>query len=82
MAAPSKRPWQERVHQIIYESTATAGKAFDGALLFPITASILVVMPDSVASWHQRYGACFRGMELAFTSLFTPEYILRPVSIH
>lgn len=81
MAARTKRLWRERLHQTIYESATTAGKAFDVALLLLITASVLVVMLDSVASWHQRYGAFFRWMELMFTSLFTLEYILRLVSI-
>src|SRR3954468_16857810 len=79
--AATKRLWRERLHQIIYESTTTAGKAFDVALLLLITASVLVVMLDSVASWHQRYGAFFRWMELAFTALFTLEYVLRLISI-
>src|SRR5215217_6762550 len=79
--APAKRPWRERLHQVIYESTTTGGKAFDVALLLLITASILVVMLDSVASWHQRYGTLFRWLELAFTLLFTVEYVLRLISI-
>jgi voltage-gated potassium channel len=76
-----KRLWRKRLHQIIYESSTTAGKAFDVALLALIAASVLVVMVDSVALWHQRYGTLFRVLELTFTILFTLEYILRIISI-
>lgn len=80
MAQP-KRAWQARLHQTIYESTTAAGKAFDVALLLVIVASILVVMLDSIAGWHSRYGELFRLLELTFTGLFTLEYILRLISI-
>lgn len=80
MAAQQQR-WQKRLHDIIYESTTAAGKAFDVALLFLIMASILVVMLDSVQHWHNRYAFLFRRLELAFTALFTLEYILRLISI-
>lgn len=81
MAHPKKRSWQARLHQTIYESTTTAGKLFDVALLVLIFASILIVMLDSVPSWHQRYGDVFYMLELAFTGLFTIEYLLRLISI-
>jgi voltage-gated potassium channel len=53
-----RRAWQVRLHRIIYESNTTAGKLFDVALLVLIFTSILVVMLDSVRSWHLRYGTC------------------------
>jgi voltage-gated potassium channel len=73
--------WQERLHRIIYESNTTAGKLFDIALLVLILTSILVVMLDSVRSWHLRYGDLFFKLELAITVLFTIEYVLRLISI-
>ena len=49
-------------------------------LLFLIIASIVVVMLDSVKSYHQ-YGHIFDIFEWTFTILFTIEYILRLICI-
>lgn len=73
--------WQLRLQRIIYESDTPAGKAFDIALLACILASILVVMLDSVASLHSRYGGIFFVLEWTFTILFTIEYVLRLICI-
>ncbi|HVG43005.1 MAG TPA: ion transporter, partial [Chitinophagaceae bacterium] len=59
----------------------TAGKAFDITLLFAILASILVVVLDSIESYHRLYGNLFYKIEWSFTFLFTIEYILRLVCI-
>lgn len=74
-------PWQHRLHEVIYESNTRAGKIFDVTLLFFIVASIVVVMLDSVASMHVRYGNLFYGLEWFFTIVFTIEYILRLICI-
>lgn len=79
--AKSKIPWRTRLHNTIYESNTAAGKAFDIGLLLVIITSILVVMLDSVESYHNKYGDIFYIMEWVFTILFTIEYILRLVSI-
>jgi voltage-gated potassium channel len=81
MAFPKRRHWQMRLHEIIYESNTTAGKLFDVVLLALIFTSVLVVMLDSVRSWHLRYGTLFYKLELTFTVLFTIEYVLRLISI-
>ncbi|HSC52740.1 MAG TPA: ion transporter [Phnomibacter sp.] len=73
--------FRSRLHEIIYESNTTAGKAFDVSLLVLILASILIVMLDSVEKWHLAYGQFFLAMEWIFTVIFTIEYILRLVSI-
>ncbi|WP_295116490.1 ion transporter [uncultured Chitinophaga sp.] len=75
------RPWQARLHEVIYESHSTAGKAFDIVLLSFIVISIIVVMLDSVASLHAPYGHIFFFLEWFFTISFTLEYILRLVCI-
>ena len=72
--------WRGRLHEIIYESNTTAGKAFDVMLLLLIIASIAVVMLDSVKS-YQQYGHIFDILEWIFTILFTIEYILRLICI-
>jgi voltage-gated potassium channel len=75
------RSWQSRLHEIIFESHTNAGKAFDITLLAFIVISIIVVMLDSVADLHARYGKLFFILEWFFTAVFTLEYILRLISI-
>lgn len=74
-------PWRNSLHNTIYESNTRAGKAFDVALLVLIVSSIIVVMLDSIKSYHDRYGGIFYVMEWIFTGLFTIEYFLRLISI-
>lgn len=76
-----RKTWQERLHNIIYESNTPAGKAFDVALLCLIIASIVVVMMDSVESIRAQHGELFLILEWSFTILFTIEYILRLVCL-
>ena len=73
--------WQADLHQVIFESNTRAGKIFDVALLAAILLSILVVMLDSVAGLHQRYGRIFLVVEWIFTILFTLEYFLRVICV-
>lgn len=81
MTENRKDLFRKRLHEIIYESNTTAGKAFDISLLILILASILTVMLDSVGQFHNAYGDFFFSMEWTFTVIFTIEYILRLVSI-
>ena len=73
--------WRSRLHEVIFESNTSAGKIFDICLLISILASIAVVMLDSVASLHLRYGRIFFIIEWVFTILFTIEYLLRLISV-
>lgn len=73
--------WKQRLHEVIFESNTTYGKAFDVALLVCIVSSIIVVVLDSVPSYHARYGGVFLILEWFFTVLFTIEYILRLISV-
>jgi len=73
--------WQDRLHEVIYESDTFAGKAFDVALIVSIILSILVIILDSVAAVGSRYGALFKVAEWIFTLLFTIEYVLRIVCV-
>jgi voltage-gated potassium channel len=81
MEKANSTSWQSRLHNTIYESNTVAGKVFDVALLILIISSIVVVMLDSVDSYHDRYGDIFLLLEWIFTGLFTIEYILRLISI-
>lgn len=73
--------WKQRLHEVIFESNTAYGKAFDIALLVCILSSIIVVILDSVPSYHEQYGSIFLIIEWCFTILFTIEYILRLVSV-
>jgi voltage-gated potassium channel len=76
-----QKHWKERLHETIFESNTKAGKTFDIALLVFILASIIVVVLDSIPSYHEKYGKIFLITEWVFTILFTIEYILRLVSV-
>ncbi len=81
MKDPKDYNWRDRLHEIIYESNTVAGKVFDVSLLVLILTSIVVVMLDSVESWHKEHGRLFFMLEWMFTFIFTIEYILRLISI-
>jgi voltage-gated potassium channel len=80
MERPPKRklrPWQEKLHEIIFEADTPAGKRFDVALIIFILASVIVVMLDSVTSIREEHGELLLMLEWAFTIVFTIEYIMR-----
>ncbi|HYE54737.1 MAG TPA: ion transporter [Chitinophagaceae bacterium] len=77
----SPRTWQQRLHEVIYESNTLAGRIFDISLLAMILLSILVVILDSVASLREQHGQLFTTLEWIFTIVFTIEYLLRLISI-
>lgn len=81
MKEKNRKPWQARLHEIIYENNTAAGKAFDIALLFLIFSSILIVMLDSVQEFHNRFGHTFYILEWSVTIFFTIEYVLRLICI-
>ena len=72
---------QAQLHDIIFESNTVGGKIFDIALLVCILLSIIVVMLDSVPSFHLRFGRLFYFIEWGFTILFTVEFILRLLAV-
>jgi voltage-gated potassium channel len=72
---------RQKLHAIIFESNTKAGKTFDVGLLIAIIISILIVMLDSIASLHIKYGDFFLQLEWFFTFLFTIEYLLRLLTL-
>ncbi|MBN2138687.1 MAG: ion transporter [Sedimentisphaerales bacterium] len=72
-----KRPWRDVFFEVIFEADTAAGKWFDIILILCIVLSVAVVMLDSVASAHSRYGLLLKAAEWFFTIIFTIEYILR-----
>lgn len=78
MAIQSKKEdFRYRMHEIIFEADTPAGKFFDVSLLIVISLSVVVVMLDSVASYHNNYTELFNILEWIFTIYFTLEYIAR-----
>ena len=70
-------PFREKLWRIIFRSDTPGGRRFDLALLWVIAGSVLVVMLESVESIRQEHGPLLRGIEWAFTIIFSLEYILR-----
>ncbi len=69
--------WRERVWRIIFLSDTPAGRTFDVILLVLISASVLVVMMESVEPLRLKHQQEFLTAEWIFTILFTMEYIAR-----
>ena len=72
---------RRRLHEIIFEADTRAGWTFDIVLMVLILTSIAVEMLESVAGIRERHGDLLRGIEWAFTVLFTLEYALRLYSV-
>lgn len=73
--------WRQRIHEIVFESETTAGRAFDVTVICLILLSVAAVMLESVKSVRDIFGPELLIAEWAFTILFTFEYILRLMSV-
>ncbi|HYI10126.1 MAG TPA: ion transporter [Thermoanaerobaculia bacterium] len=73
--------WRQRLHTVIFEADTPAGRAFDVALIVCILASVAVVVLESIASIDTRWHRELFAAEMAFTLLFTVEYILRLIAV-
>lgn len=73
----STSPWREKLWRVIFLSDTIAGRAFDIVLLILISASVLVVMLESVESLRLAHQRLFFILEWVFTLLFTLEYCVR-----
>ncbi len=71
------KPWQAKLHTVIFEADTGIGKVFDVGLIVTILLSVLAVMLDSVQSISMVYGEWLYAAEWFFTIAFTIEYILR-----
>ncbi len=74
-------PWRLVLHHVIFEADTPAAKGFDVALIGAILVSIGVVMLDSVAAIHARFGTLLWAAEWGFTVVFTVEYASRIISV-
>ncbi|QJD59326.1 ion transporter [Pseudomonas sp. gcc21] len=77
MLKPAGGQLKARLFQIIFESDSRLAKGFDIALAGLILISVAVVLLDSVASVHERFGVLFYRLEWVVTVLFTIELALR-----
>lgn len=81
MSNSTKKTWQTKLHEIIYEADTPAGKLFDVILLIAILASILLVMLESVKSIDAIYHDILNISEWVITILFSIEYVARIISV-
>ena len=65
------------MYTVIFEADTRAGRAFDLTLIGLILASVAVVVLDSMAAVHARWGNVFTVLEWTFTLIFTVEYVAR-----
>jgi voltage-gated potassium channel len=73
--------WRRRIHEIVFESETTAGRAFDVTVIFLILLSVAAVMLESIKGVREVFGPELLIAEWSFTILFTFEYILRLMSV-
>ena len=66
-----------RWFDIIFRHDTMRARQFDLVLIAAIIASVTVIVLDSDPQLHAAHGALFRGVEAAFTLLFTIEYAAR-----
>ena len=79
---PAEEPrWRRKTYDVIFLADTPWGKTFDVALIAAILLSVAVVMLDSVSSVAGPHREVFRGLEWAFTLLFSVEYVLRLASV-
>jgi voltage-gated potassium channel len=74
---PRLAPWQQRLHQIVFEADTPAGRAFDLTLVVVILAATLTAMLETVPSLTARTHGMLVAAEWIFTGIFTVEYVVR-----
>lgn len=73
--------WRLKMYSVIFESDSRTGRLFDVVLIGVILASVAVVILDSIASVHARFGATLHAFEWFFTLAFSIEYVARLSSV-
>lgn len=77
MSIRQQSPLQAKFYEVIFGTETPAGKWFDIVLILVITASVAVVMLDSIADLHGKHGQFYLRLEWIFTVAFTIEYFTR-----
>ncbi len=73
--------WRHKIHEIVFESETTAGRAFDVTVICLIILSVATVILESIKGVREVFGPELLIAEWSFTVLFTFEYILRLISV-
>ncbi|WP_231490651.1 ion transporter [Pedobacter sp. Leaf170] len=68
---------REKINRIIFGHDTKGGKLFDIVLLWVILASVLIVILESIPSFHSAYFKYFYYIEWIITILFSLEYVVR-----
>lgn len=77
----SEDGWRRRWFDIIFRHDTPPARNFDLLLVLAIVVSVSVIVADSVADIHARYGGWLYGLEWGFTILFSLEYALRLATV-
>lgn len=77
MSNNSIKKIKSKLSEVIFGVATPAGRAFDVVLIIFIVLSILMVILESVPSYHVKYGRIFYVIEWVITIFFTVEYVLR-----
>lgn len=75
------RPWQTKLHEIIFGADTKSGQLFDVVLFYVIIASIILVMLESVRELDAKFHLLFKILEWIITILFTIEYVSRIITV-
>ncbi|KAF1722994.1 ion transporter [Pseudoxanthomonas wuyuanensis] len=86
LSAPQLNPasedgWRRRWFDIIFRHDTPPARNFDLLLVLAIVTSVTVIVADSVADIHARYGGWLYALEWGFTILFSAEYALRLATV-
>lgn len=71
------KPWQKKLHQIIFEADTPEGKLFDITVLGMIILSVFLIVLESIQSVREAHGQLLLILEWVVTISFTIEYLLR-----
>lgn len=68
---------KQRLYDVIFGTDTRSGQYFDLLLIVAILCSVVVLLIDTVAPVHIRFGSSLAILEWAFTVLFTVEFVAR-----
>ncbi len=71
------RAARRKLYEVIFEADTREGRIFNAALLLCIVVSVAVIALESVDFIQESVGGWLRGLEWAFTIIFTIEYAAR-----
>lgn len=69
--------FKSRLYAVIFGTERGAGRNFDLFLIIVILSSVAALLLDSIGSVHDKYGDVLLIAEVAFTLVFTLEYLAR-----